>query len=387
MAILEITAVPFTSFHLGGGERFPLELMKELGKYEDVIGCFSLMKGEIVDVRDKFIMPARFISLPPFISIHNPLPTTHSIKAMRRFLRAMRGEVEFIHVHNLRTAMSTAWLLLSGLMRSELQCKIILTDHLARFFPFPKMTSHFVDYYAAVSKISEQHLQTYARRPSIILPPAVSGDFIAQAKPVPFEHRNIDFLFLGRVLPQKRPDMIVKLTEEMIKRGYKDTRSVIAGGLADKEYLHRITDTIKSKNLESNITIMGNPTDSEVISLYTSSKINVLFSTQSDFYGKKRRYPELAPSTIIEAASCGTPSIVSDFPGADEQVIDGKTGFVIAGANVESAISKAEKIMDDKQNWNTMSFASREFVLSERTFPIVTKRFVDFLNRIRSDEL
>ena len=387
MTILEITAVPFTQNHVGGGERAPSELMRELSKYEEVVGCFSMMDSDVFDFERKFIVPAKFVSIPPFITIHNPVPDFHTFAAIRKFLRSNEGEIEFIHIHNLRTAMSTTWLLLSGLMKPDLKYKIILTDHLARFFPFPKISSSFVDYYAAVSKVSEQQLQSYASRPSVILPPAVSSNFSDKSRSPPFEQRGIDLLFLGRILPQKRPDILIKFTEYLITRGHKGIKTVIAGRASDKVYLDDIEKTIRDKKLEPNISIIDQPSDEDLIPLFSSSKVNVLFSTTKDVYGKRRSHPELAPFTVIEAASCGTPSLLSDFPGAEEQVIHGKTGFIIDENDMSSALSILDRLISCEQVWNPMSFSARQFVLSERTFPIVTRNFVRFLNSIRNGEL
>jgi glycosyltransferase involved in cell wall biosynthesis len=387
MTILEITAVPFTQFHVGGGERAPSELMIELSGKEDVIGCYSMMPGDTFKFDRHFTVPATFISLPPFVSIHNPLPNLHSIGSIGEFLRANGDNIEFIHIHNLRTAMSTTWILLSGLMKSSYHYKIILTDHLARFFPFPKLTAQFVDYYAAVSKVSEHQLQSYAKRPSMILPPAVSQSYVAKCKFLTFEERVIDLLFFGRILPQKRPEIIVDFTEELVNRGHRDIAVVIAGKDDDKKYLHDIDKMISRKGLESNIEIIRNPSDEDAITLLSSAKMHVLFSGSVDAYGKKRRHPELAPFTIIEAATAGTPSIISDFPGSDEQVINGITGYIIAENDRESAVSCIEKTISDRKVWNAMASSAREFVLSERTFPIVTKKFIQFLDRIRNGEI
>ena len=74
MTLLEITAVPFSYIHSGGGERYPTEMIRALSKIEKVTGCYSsdqwikILEGDV-------LIPAKFIRIEPFISYSNPIPT------------------------------------------------------------------------------------------------------------------------------------------------------------------------------------------------------------------------------------------------------------------------------------------------------------------------
>ena len=199
MVILEITSVPFTERFRGGGESYPFRLAEELSRYEEVTSCFSIPPGS-PEPEGKFrIVPATFIELPPVFRVENPLPTIGSLMVLNRTLESLE-DLEFVHVHNLRTAMSTAWLLLAQLKKSRRGFKVLLTDHGARWFPLPHVTAKAVDYLIPVSDESLRLLGQYTSRPSFVVPPGVPARYPGLTRAVrSWDERDIDLIFFGRI--------------------------------------------------------------------------------------------------------------------------------------------------------------------------------------------
>src|ERR1700691_6302688 len=190
MTIVEVTAAQFGAGRSGGGERHAVEFIRELSKHESVVASFGVREGRPVPPPTELGCPARFLSFPPFLSETNPIPRPASWGVIGSYLRTHRGEVEFVHVHNLRTAISTLWLFLTYLRKKDDGIRILLTDLGARFVPMPHLTASMVDYYVPISRVSEAQLLALGPRPSCVVPTAVSAPFLV-GEVRPFSERPI----------------------------------------------------------------------------------------------------------------------------------------------------------------------------------------------------
>lgn len=382
MTILEVTAVPFTYKHSGGGERYPTELIKELSKIERVTGCYSSDEGvRILD--NDFLVPSKFVNAEPFITNSNPLPTLRSFLEIRNFIQSNIHEIEFVHIHNLRTAMSTTWLFLIRLLKNS-KFKVILTDHNAQFFPFPQLSISAVDYYAPVSRYSNQILQSYSSKPFRVIPAPVRMDFNKGTHLKKFEERDIDLLFVGRIVPWKAPDKLIEVVHYLYSNGIPNIRAVIAGRPLSREYYDYLVSMVKHYNLKNNITFLLSPDDNTVSNLYSASKYHVLMSSSIDVYGHKHSSPELSPATIAEAALFGTPSIVSSEPGLSEQVENRSTGYVINESDLLSASGIVKNALESPDLWKDLSDRAYDKVKNERNISKIVSDFKNYLDDIRS---
>lgn len=383
--IVEVSAVSFSLKNAGGGERFPTEFYKELKKHEKAMFCYSSNEKQLID-DGAILIPSNFYKFKNIITEVNPIPTLDSIKVIKKFLVDYENEIEFLHIHNLRTAMSTIWLLLLIKYKPK-KLRVVLTDHNARFFPFPKLTVRPVDYYAPVSEISNEILQKLDKKPSFILPAFVSSYFQEKSYRLNFTERDIDLLFLGRIVPWKGVDKVIRVGVKLMKRGEVGIKIVIAGRAFDQNYLHQLKKIVLENNLEGIVEFILNPTDDEIVSLYTRTKIHILFSVTKDMYGQHHPYPELNPSTIVEASMCGTPTIVSSAPGLKEHVVDEHTGYIIPMNDLELATSRVLLLIHNEDKWNLMSQNAYEKAVRTGTLPSVVKKFRSNLDKIRNGNL
>ena len=329
-------------------------------------------------------LPGIFMSAPPVLSRTNPIPRPSAAGDISRYMRRHRDEIEFLHVHNLRTAVSSLWLLLAHLLQKGHSFNVILTDHNARFFPFPRVTARWVDYFAPVSLHSQIQLQGWASRPSRVVPTAVSPPFVNQPEPPSFESRTIDLLHVGRIVPWKRPDRVVNLSLKLANLLGRPVRAVIAGSVQDPTYLEFIRNRVRLLGLERKVTIVTSPRDDELIQLYRSARLYTLLSARRDTFGRSAGNGELAPITILEAASAGTPAIVCAIPALLDQIQAERTGVFVDEFDDVAASRTVADILTDPIRWRKLSQGARNHVLRERTYPAIAKRFHDYLNDIRS---
>lgn len=353
-----------------------------MSNLEDVVYCASSEVPLRIDWAKSCRVPGAFLDAPPLLSNHNPLPLPSSFRAIARALD--QDEVEFVHVHNLRTAMSTAWLVISRLRRRGARFKVLLTDHNARWFPFPKLGAQCVDYYVPVSSASSQALNAVARRPSFLVPTGVPSDYPGLTRPSPaWDDREFDITFYGRIVPWKRPDLALRLAHSLEVRGARRLRVLIAGSNSDPEFTLWLRREAARLGLGDSLSFVLDPTDSEAAALLSRSRLFVLMSDTKDVFGRSYSSPELSPITVLEAAACGVPTICNDLPALREQVEHSITGLVIPVADWDRVVDQAGQLLSSRDQWAGMSLRARSHILRNRTYRTLANRLEMFFDQIR----
>lgn len=157
------------------------------------------------------------------------------------------------------------------------------------------------------------------------------------------------FVFVGRLSPEKNVVEIVKAFNKI--KSKTDCKLLIIGDGKEREL---IKDTIGSFNLEDRVSVLGFKTNPYK---YIKKAIGlILYSSYEGF-----------PNVVLEAMYCKTPTIISDFDGAEELINHKENGF-IAKQNDLNDLSKYMLEMINNNNLrNTMASKSHEFVLNLNT--------------------
>ena len=383
--ILEVTAVPFTPAHRGGGESYPWRLSHALASFERVVNCYAYENGPPEEAGEFRRIAGWFLDAGPLLTVDNPLPSGKGLMSIATVLQTLESEIEFVHVHNLGTAMSTAWMFLSRLRRTGARFRILLTDHGSRWFPFPRATAAMADYYIPVSESSRDRLNRLAQRPSWVLPPGVPMDYPALAQPpLSMEARDIDLLFFGRIARWKRPDLVLQLAADLSRESGRPIHTIIAGSATDRPFLGWLRREAERLRIQDSTQFVLGPSEVDAARLFCRSKLHPFLSTTSDRFGRTYPAPELAAATVLEAGAAGTPSICNDLPGVREQIRPGGTGEVVSVDNWKETVRTCGELLGDAERWTTLSRGAREFVVKERTYGVLAKRFSNYLNEIRS---
>ncbi|MET0909095.1 MAG: glycosyltransferase family 4 protein, partial [Ilumatobacteraceae bacterium] len=83
---------------------------------------------------------------------------------------------------------------------------------------------------------------------------------------------------------------------------------------------------------------------------------------------------------FVEAAACGIPQVAGDSGGAAEAVQHGETGYVIDDPEDVQAVADAfARLLDDDTLRAEMGMRSRQRVLDEFTYDMLSKRLGDTL--------
>ncbi len=154
-----------------------------------------------------------------------------------------------------------------------------------------------------------------------------------------------NLVYVGRVSREKNLDV---LADAFIKLGRDDVKLTIVG---DGPYRTQLMSELAGYNVEFPGYLEGN----ELVESYRSADLFVFPST-TDTFG----------NVILEAHACAVPTLITDIGGPRENVIDGETGLVVPGKNVE-ALHAALKSLLDHRLLTTMGLQARQRV-EKRSF-------------------
>ncbi len=135
---------------------------------------------------------------------------------------------------------------------------------------------------------------------------------------------------VGRLVPVKRFDQLIDALV-VLRRHHPDLEAVIAGEGYDRPLLEQ---RLQAAGAVSWIRLPGRITDEELIDLYRRAWVLASTSVREGW-----------GMTVTEAAACGTPAVVSDIAGHRDAIVDGKSGFLAAGA--EELIDRLDSVLSD----------------------------------------
>jgi glycosyltransferase involved in cell wall biosynthesis len=251
------------------------------------------------------------------------------------------------------------------------------------FSPFPKTLIKLYDYYAPVSELSNTHLQSILERPYRIIRSFVTDRMFNSYKNVPFESRDIDVLYVGRLAPWKGVEKIITISKHLKDQGLKDINVKLVGKPIEGHYLHDLHSLISENNLKKNIEIICDASDFDIEYYYNNSKIFMHMSSTSDKYGKKYKFPELSSFSAIEALSFGNALIgSSSIPALNEASFGGGSVVGVNTNKTDEVAEKALSILGNRDTWNNMSLTNRKYIEKNRLLSIVGEQFIEFTNEI-----
>ena len=84
-------------------------------------------------------------------------------------------------------------------------------------------------------------------------------------------------------------------------------------------------------------------------------------------------------NVFIEAAACGRPVVVGDSGGARESLVEGETGLLVDGADVDQVAAAVADLLADPARARAMGVAGRARVERDHTWPRIAARLAGWL--------
>jgi glycosyltransferase involved in cell wall biosynthesis len=140
-------------------------------------------------------------------------------------------------------------------------------------------------------------------------------------------------LFMGSLVPQKGPDILLKaipLVKKIINNVY-----VIFGGQG--EMLKKLVDIANQLNICNNVNFVGYVTDNLKKYYYKASDIFVLPS-----------FTEAFPLVLLEASAAGLPLVVSDLTTFHDIITNGANGLITKRGDEKALADNILKLLNDE---------------------------------------
>jgi len=210
------------------------------------------------------------------------------------------------------------------------------------------------DLIISISSEVKKRVKKYYERDSKVLFPPVNTDFFS--KDAIKAKKKGYYLLVGRLTPYKKADLAVKAFKKLNLPLY-----IVGSGSEEKEL---------KKIAKNNIKFFGHVDDTKLRKLYQEAEA-LIFPQEEDF-----------GIVAVEAQAAGTCVIAFDKGGAEDTVVDGKTGILFKRQNVESLIDAVGKFQATKFNRDYIIKAAKKY--SKSRFKKEFKKIV--LTKVKSLE-
>jgi glycosyltransferase involved in cell wall biosynthesis len=158
------------------------------------------------------------------------------------------------------------------------------------------------------------------------------------------------FLQLGRMVPRKGIDDVIRAMRVLRDRHGIDPRLLIVGGETDfpdeaaTPHLRTLREVAEACDVRDAVTFVGRR-GGDVLRYFYSAADAFITTPWYEPFG----------ITPLEAMACGTPVIGADVGGIKYSVVDGETGFLVPARDPEAIADRAARIVSDPPLRATMS--------------------------------
>jgi glycosyltransferase involved in cell wall biosynthesis len=146
-------------------------------------------------------------------------------------------------------------------------------------------------------------------------------------------------LYLGRLKQYKRIEVLLDVLERV-----PGARLDVAG---DGDHREALEAEIAERGLAKRVTLHGHVSEREKAALYSRAWVNLTASSAEGWC-----------LTVMEAATCGTPSAALRVGGLAESIVDGETGLL--ADDVDGLAAAVARLVDDRDLRERLGAAARE---------------------------
>lgn len=182
------------------------------------------------------------------------------------------------------------------------------------------------------------------------------------------EGEKVVFNYIGRILHDKGVDDYIEAAKR-IKAEYPNTEFNMLGFIEPTEmHYEKLLSELEEKGI---IKYRGSQKD--IKPFVTASHATIHPST----------YGEGMSNVLLESASSGRPIISTDNPGCQETFIDGETGFIYHGGDVDALCEQIKKFLAmPNEERKAMGEKGREYIKANFSREIVIKAYLEKIDSL-----
>lgn len=179
---------------------------------------------------------------------------------------------------------------------------------------------------------------------------------------------KVVFNYIGRILHDKGVDDYIEAAGR-IKAEYPNTEFNMLGFIEPTEM-----------HYEAELAELG---EKDIVKYRGSLKDIKSFVTASHATIHPSTYGEGMSNVLLESASSGRPIISTDNPGCMETFVDGETGFIYHGGDVDALCEQIKKFLSmPNEERKKMGEKGREYIKKNFSRDIVIKAYLEKINSL-----
>ena len=254
--------------------------------------------------------------------------------------------------------------------------KIIVTMFNARvgLFSMAIKESKFIDAYSTDNNVvMNEYKKLLSNNKLFLIPNGIDGntkfnpniiDAKKEKEKLGVENNELSVFFIGRLSPEKNPDVFVEVAHRFSKK--KNIKFYIVG---DGPMNKSVSSSIKSLGIESTCIYLGYQTD---IPKYLSiADIFVLPSSIEGF-----------PLSILEAMSMEVAVVASRVGAVPDIINSGNNGFVVSPGSVNEIVESVQKLIDNPKLLLEVKENARRAVEDKYTSKILGKNYIKMYKEV-----
>ena len=307
------------------------------------------------------------------------LPTPRVVKALRMLIKTHQIETVWFGAAA-PLAVSARWLKGAGAKRT-----IALTHGhevwWSKLWPFSiaiKEIARQLDYVTYLGAFTRSALEPRFVEPSklVKIAPGIDTDHFkpSDGKYLRTKYNLADrpvIISVGRLVHRKGQDRLVEALPKVLEK-FPETTLVFVGEGPHRKVLDEL---VEKNNLQNNVLFIGRIRYEE-LPKYISMGDLFAMPSRSRLFGLE---VEGLGIVYLEASACGLPVIGGASGGAPDAVIDGKSGFVVDGNDLDQISNRCIQLLESAELRQSMGRFGREWVEENWRWEIWSKRFNELL--------
>ncbi|HEY0698305.1 MAG TPA: glycosyltransferase family 4 protein [Micromonospora sp.] len=176
---------------------------------------------------------------------------------------------------------------------------------------------------------------------------------------------------VSRLVPRKGQDMLIRALPA-IRRRVPDAALLVVGGGPYRDSLHRLA---RQAGVERDVVFTGPVPGDELPAHYAAGDVYAMPCRTRN----RGLDVEGLGIVYLEASATGLPVVAGDSGGAPDAVIEGETGYVVDGRDLDQLVDRVATLLADRDLAARMGAAGRDWVQREWRRDIQARRMTRLL--------
>jgi len=188
---------------------------------------------------------------------------------------------------------------------------------------------------------------------------------------------KIKLLFVGRLVPDKAPDIAIRAVAQLVhKMGIANIHLDIIGS-GDKEYSEGLQNIVASLKIKNNVHFLGQIGHDELIPRYKTYDC-LLFTS---------RWEEPFSIVLLEAMANGVPVIATNSGSVQEIISDGINGIIVPKDQPIALANAIKKVIQDNDFTQKIRLAALATVRNNFALEGIIDKSEAYLHKVKKEFL